>query len=553
MADNTQSASAAVTVTAPDTTPPTVTITTPISGATVSGSTTVAASASDNVGVASVQFQVDGGTIATLATAPYSISWNTAAVSNGSHNLTAIAQDAAGNTAVSSSVLVNVSNSSSASASPNGWSQRAAGVNTPGGAASIVSSQSFDNIVVPVTSGDSWTSGKQDYFQLYDAAGVTRDCTVAADGYAGACSLKYTILAGYFQGEPGWYDYNFSSNLATTFGNGQEFYVQYRERILNMAGPGAYDANAEGFKHHLISEGDAPGYEANNCDNHPAQYTVKQMEGNGSYPGTFINCAYSGGTSAFMQSPYQDFQLPISGNYMDQVATGCPHYRDGSHTSYPATDPACWNYVDSEWLTVQVHMKIGAFNNPTSVADVWFAHQGQPARLIEQGADAAVPMNGLGVVNKYGKIILLPYNTAGTAQVNGAFWYDDLIVSTRRIPDPDVTTPNAPDLLTLSNITSSSVTVNWRVNSQNGTAQDDTGFLVERCAGTVATCFPAPQSGFSQIGTTVAGASSYVDNTVVHGSTYTYRVRAKNASGNSGYAAAICFNGGTQCGGTATP
>ena len=29
-----------------------------------------------------------------------------------------------------------------------------------------------------------------------------------------------------------------------------------------------------------------------------------------------------------------------------------------------------------------------------------------------------------------------------------------------------------------------------------------------------------------------------------------YRVRANNASGKSGYAASICFNGGTTCGGT---
>jgi hypothetical protein len=554
VADTTKSASAAVTVTQSDTTPPTVGITSPADGSTVSGTVTVSATASDNVAVASVQLQVDSGNVGTAdTTTPYSFSWNSASVANGTHLLTAKAIDTSGNTAVSSSVVVNVSNSTPPPSGINGWSNRTAGINVPGGAASIVSSQSFDNIVIPTSSGDSWKSGAQGYFQLYDPASVTRDCTAAADSYSGACSLKYTILAGYFQGEPGWYDYNFSPNLATTFGDGQEFYVQYRERIQNMTGSSAYNGSAEGFKHHLISEGDAPGYEANNCDNHPAQYTVKQMEGNGNYPGAFINCGYSGGGSAFMQYGYQDFQLPISGNFMDQVTTGCPHYRDGSHTSYPSGDPSCWNYVDSEWMTIQVHMKIGTFNNPTSVADVWFGHEGQPARLIENAADAAVPQNGAGTVNKYGKIILLPYNTAGTAQVSGAFWYDDLIVSTRRIPDPDVATPNAPDLLSLSNITSNSITVNWRVNSQNATAQDDTGFLVERCTGAVATCFPPPQSGFTQIGTTAAGASSYVDNTVVAGTTYTYRVRAKNAAGNSAYAASICFNGSGNCGGTAKP
>src|SRR5438876_8593403 len=43
-----------------DTTAPTVSITSPASGVTVSGTITVTASASDNVGVAGVQFQLDG-------------------------------------------------------------------------------------------------------------------------------------------------------------------------------------------------------------------------------------------------------------------------------------------------------------------------------------------------------------------------------------------------------------------------------------------------------------------------------------------------------------
>src|SRR5207248_10898297 len=43
-----------------DTTPPTVSLTAPANGATVSDAVTVSASASDNVGVAGVQFKLDG-------------------------------------------------------------------------------------------------------------------------------------------------------------------------------------------------------------------------------------------------------------------------------------------------------------------------------------------------------------------------------------------------------------------------------------------------------------------------------------------------------------
>jgi hypothetical protein len=106
--------SAGVTVTvnnAKDTTPPTVSITSPATGATVSGTITVTATASDKVGVASVQFQLDGANLGSLLTAaPYSVSWNTAGASNGSHILTAIAKDTAGNSATSAGVTVTVNN-----------------------------------------------------------------------------------------------------------------------------------------------------------------------------------------------------------------------------------------------------------------------------------------------------------------------------------------------------------------------------------------------------------------------------------------------------------
>jgi thermitase len=91
----------AVTVanTPPDTTPPVVSITAPTAGATVSGTTTVSASATDNVGVTKVDLLVDGALYASLSAAPYSFAWNTVPSSNGAHTLQVVATDAAGNTA----------------------------------------------------------------------------------------------------------------------------------------------------------------------------------------------------------------------------------------------------------------------------------------------------------------------------------------------------------------------------------------------------------------------------------------------------------------------
>ena len=104
---------------APDTTSPTVGITAPANGATVNGTVTLTANATDNVGVTGVQFKLDGvnlGSAVTGAGPVYSYSWNTATAANGTHTLTAVASDAAGNTAVSASVSVTVNNDTTAPA-----------------------------------------------------------------------------------------------------------------------------------------------------------------------------------------------------------------------------------------------------------------------------------------------------------------------------------------------------------------------------------------------------------------------------------------------------
>jgi hypothetical protein len=81
----------------PDVTAPIVSFTAPSSGATLSGTATVTANASDAVGVSSVQFKVGSTIIATDTTSPYSATFDTTAYANGSVTLTAVAVDAAGN------------------------------------------------------------------------------------------------------------------------------------------------------------------------------------------------------------------------------------------------------------------------------------------------------------------------------------------------------------------------------------------------------------------------------------------------------------------------
>jgi PKD repeat protein len=94
-----------------DTTPPSVAMSAPAAGSTVSGTVTVSATASDASGVAGVQFRLDGANLgAEDVAAPFSISWNTTTASAGSHALTAVARDAAGNTATSTVLTITVNN-----------------------------------------------------------------------------------------------------------------------------------------------------------------------------------------------------------------------------------------------------------------------------------------------------------------------------------------------------------------------------------------------------------------------------------------------------------
>ena len=93
-----------------DTTPPTTAITAPAAGATVSGTTTVSASASDNVAVTRVEFYIDGALKTTDSASPYSFAWDTTTYSAGSHSIYSKAYDAAGNVGTSATINVTVNN-----------------------------------------------------------------------------------------------------------------------------------------------------------------------------------------------------------------------------------------------------------------------------------------------------------------------------------------------------------------------------------------------------------------------------------------------------------
>jgi subtilisin family serine protease len=163
--------------TASDTTAPTISILAPASGGSVFGSVLVSASASDNVGVAGVRFLLDDQPFgAEVTAAPYQQAWMTATVPNGSHVLTALARDGAGN---ESSSIVNVTVSNDSAAPTVALTNPPAGA-TLSGTVTVMATASDDLEVFGVRfTVDGVPLGDEDTVAPYEATWTT---TAAANG-----------------------------------------------------------------------------------------------------------------------------------------------------------------------------------------------------------------------------------------------------------------------------------------------------------------------------------------------------------------------------------
>ncbi len=86
--------------------------------------------------------------------------------------------------------------------------------------------------------------------------------------------------------------------------------------------------------------------------------------------------------------------------------------------------------------------------------------------------------------------------------------------------------PAIPSSLSAGNVTTSSVTLNWKNNDTYAA-----GFRIDRSA--------SPTSGFLQIASPAAGITSYTDSNLSEGTTYYYRMMAYNSTGNSAWSSTV--------------
>jgi hypothetical protein len=93
-----------------DNTAPTGAVTSPLSGSVVSGNVTLGVTASDSNPIASVEYFVDGGSVGSSSGTPYQVSWNSASTGDGSHSISAVITDMAGNSTSTGGVGITVDN-----------------------------------------------------------------------------------------------------------------------------------------------------------------------------------------------------------------------------------------------------------------------------------------------------------------------------------------------------------------------------------------------------------------------------------------------------------
>ena len=431
-----------------DTTPPSVSISSPSGGATVGGTLSVTASASDNIGVASVQFLLDGANLgALLTTAPYSVPWNSTTAANGSHTLSAQAKDSAGNVGTSIGVSVTVSNSTS-SADQN-FQLRCA---SPG----VLSCQGFDSAATFTQVVGQGQGNLTDGFSTSSHPNITRDTTVFVSGGA---SANYLIPAASGENDTGnWWSYFGQGANNQYFGQNSTFFVQFAFRAdsawtntdwTQYGAPG--DNTAPKL---VIFHNDAAGSCAeeeitthnHNAHNLPTIYSEcgsrQALTGSGG-----INYDESGGSGSLLFQQGFTEPSPFTGYDCD--------YNNGAFSG-----PNCFHFTANQWYTLYYKITVGTFGSPNSAIEAWVAPYGSQLKKFinvhnytltndtvctpSGGPGGTSPCKGWNTLEftefMTAKGTCTPFpacNNSPAAHV----WYDELIISSQPIPAPAGSTP----------------------------------------------------------------------------------------------------------------
>jgi hypothetical protein len=389
---------------------------------------TITATASDNVGVAGVQFKLNGSNLGTEdTTSPFSVSWDTAGVTNGSHILSAVARDAAGNQTTSTTIIVTVSNT--ATPAPGADADFQARCNAPG----VVKCIGFDNTTTDIVRNQNlWPAGNGQFYGALDTA-------VKASG-GGA--LRFTLPPPPVAGANLAGSWSPSSNnaLGQLFGENSTFYVQFRQRFSPEMLSNTWDSSWKTVLFHFNQQ---------TC---------------GSVEITTVNYYLSNRAAMYTDCGARGMYTKLDG----QTWTNSTPLliQQGDFSCQYSVWENCFLFVPNEWLTFYYKIHVGTWDQPNGSIEAWVAREGQPYKKFINVQNFALSCNtdpcsqSPGKTQGYNNLTFTPYMTglspnSGRAGVTSYTWYDELIVSTQPIASPAAGTspsmqaPNAPTNLVL--------------------------------------------------------------------------------------------------------
>lgn len=269
------------------------------------------------------------------------------------------------------------------------------------------------------------------------------DTSVAASG---AGSLRFEVPSQSGPNAAGAWFANFSPDLATQFGENSEFFIQWRQRFnkafvdtfFTERGGGAQG----GIKQLIVTTGDQPEHLYASCE---AIGNVVQTYYQRRFPIVYNSC-----TGSRSHGPYAGLYEKTRGGFLLQNGLPPPSCPYGSTRGAGTTPPSnCFGWVADEWMTFQMGITLGPRDNANgeftnSRVRLWAARDGEPSQLIidwNPGVSGYFPLTaGPALQNqRFGKVFLLPYMTGKDASQPhdlAQTWYDELIISTQRIPDP---------------------------------------------------------------------------------------------------------------------
>ncbi len=278
---------------------------------------------------------------------------------------------------------------------------------------------------------------------------------------SGGGSVRFDINSNTGQAAAGNVVMNFGgTNPANQIGPNDEVWIQWRQRFdpFVIEHDYAHTSGNAGWKMVILAQGDLePDVIGNACSE--AQIVVVNA-GERDYASSYIEC---GEYDAFEQSLGSGRLTRQNARENGSGEKNCLYWPTSGDQS------GCLWYEPNQWMTFMMHLQTGPVGSaPSSVNnapqksgfinstyELYIGYEGEPLQLAHRQENLVIPRGqhwdevdgysgGWGPADghpdaEYGKLWLTPFNThkdGSETHEDASIWYDEVIVSRSRIPDP---------------------------------------------------------------------------------------------------------------------